>query len=137
MHSAPFTNSQVNFYNESLAYTADGMLTLRSINKGVTYDTGGYEKTGEKTTETRHLQTAMLQGWDKFCFQEGIAEISVQLPGKAGQPGLWPAFWMMGNMGRATYARSTNGMWPWNYNQCVEVRSLGVPYTKGVTLRDV
>ena len=45
------------------------MLTLKSVNQDVTFETG------EGSSETRHLQTAMLQGWDKFCFQEqSIAE---------------------------------------------------------------
>lgn len=27
-----------------------------------------------------------------------------------------PAFWLMGNLGRAGYLKSTGGMWPYTYN---------------------
>lgn len=33
----------------------------------------------------------------------GIIEASIKLPGKSDTGGLWPAFWLMGNLGRATY----------------------------------
>ncbi|EQC30510.1 hypothetical protein SDRG_11827 [Saprolegnia diclina VS20] len=32
----------------------------------------------------------------------------------------WPGLWMMGNLGRALFAASTNRMWPWTYNECDE-----------------
>jgi hypothetical protein len=60
----------------------------------------------------------MLQSWNKFCMREGAIEISARLPGRHSQAGLWPAFWLMGNLGRATYTRSTDGLWPWNYEEC-------------------
>ena len=62
----------------------------------------------------------MLQGWNKFCFSEGIAEIRAQMPGIWDQEGLWPAFWLMGNLGRATFTASTEGVWPWIFDECVE-----------------
>lgn len=38
----------------------------------------------------------------------GIIEAHIKLPGKSDTGGLWPAFWLMGNLGRATYeARSS------------------------------
>ena len=61
----------------------------------------------------------MLQTWGKFCFQEGIAEIRAKMPGKASQMGLWPAFWLMGNLGRATFEHSTDGFWPYIFDECV------------------
>ena len=61
----------------------------------------------------------MLQSWNKFCFRGGAAEVSVQLPGDADQPGLWPAFWLMGNLGRATFTASTDGLWPFLFDECV------------------
>jgi len=30
----------------------------------------------------------------------------------------WPGIWLMGNLGRALFAASTNRMWPWSYNEC-------------------
>lgn len=40
-----------------------------------------------------------------------------QLPGKAKTGGLWPAFWMMGNLARATYTATSDWMWPWSYEK--------------------
>ena len=45
-------------------------------------------------------------------------EVRLRLPGKSDVGGLWPAFWLMGNLGRATYEHSTNMMWPWSFNKC-------------------
>lgn len=31
---------------------------------------------------------------------------------------LWPAFWTMGNLGRAAHGGSLDGMWPYSYDSC-------------------
>ncbi|KAG6918340.1 hypothetical protein DXG01_015199, partial [Tephrocybe rancida] len=33
-------------------------------------------------------------------------------------PGLWPGVWSMGNLGRAGYGATTEGMWPYSYDTC-------------------
>ena len=109
---APYSNYQVNFYNSSNAYTRDGKLEIWSVNEDVTFMANG-------SHQTRHLQTAMLQTWNKFCFQEGAVDVSARMPGVSTQPGLWPAFWLMGNLGRATFAQSTAGFWPFIFDECV------------------
>ena len=106
----------MNYYNSSNAFTSGGNLKIMSVNQDVTFR-------GNGSDETRHLQTAMLQTWNKFCFQEGAVDVSARMPGKSAQPGLWPAFWLMGNLGRATFARSTSGFWPFNFNECVPPES--------------
>ena len=40
------------------------------------------------------------------------------IPGHPFIGGLWPAVWMLGNLGRATYEASTNNIWPWSYDKC-------------------
>lgn len=40
------------------------------------------------------------------------------LPGEPDIGGLWPAMWLLGNLGRATYEASTNNLWPWSYDTC-------------------
>ncbi len=41
------------------------------------------------------------------------------MPGKKHNvPGLWPAAWTMGNLGRAGYGASLEGTWPYSYEQC-------------------
>uniref|UniRef100_K3X0I5 GH16 domain-containing protein n=1 Tax=Globisporangium ultimum (strain ATCC 200006 / CBS 805.95 / DAOM BR144) TaxID=431595 RepID=K3X0I5_GLOUD len=90
--------------------------------------------------ETAHFyyRSAMVQSWNKFCFQGGMLEVRAQLPGavsnasgnpdvKLGKNGpatsnqfypTWPGIWMMGNLGRAIFSASTNRMWPFSYNKC-------------------
>lgn len=60
----------------------------------------------------------MLQSWNKFCFTGGYIEASVRLPGSADVSGLWPAFWTMGNLGRAGYGATLEGTWPYSYETC-------------------
>ncbi|KAK7462914.1 hypothetical protein VKT23_007494 [Stygiomarasmius scandens] len=40
------------------------------------------------------------------------------LPGANNVLGLWPAVWAMGNLGRAGYGASLDGMWPYTYDAC-------------------
>ncbi|ETW06376.1 hypothetical protein H310_02652 [Aphanomyces invadans] len=59
-----------------------------------------------------------VQTWNKFCFTGGYIVMRAILPGKWGIPGTWPAFWLMGNIGRATYLGSQDGTWPWSMDTC-------------------
>ncbi|OWZ09956.1 Beta-glucan synthesis-associated protein [Phytophthora megakarya] len=83
-------------------------------------------------------RAAMVQSWNKFCYQGGMLEVRAQLPGAvskaSGNPDLalgrsgkvatnqyyptWPGIWMMGNLGRSIFSASTNRMWPFSYNKC-------------------
>ncbi|KAI9911488.1 hypothetical protein PsorP6_009745 [Peronosclerospora sorghi] len=85
-----------------------------------------------------YYRAAMVQSWNKFCYQGGLVEVRVQLPGAVsqasgnpdvarGQAGrvtsgafypTWPGIWMMGNLGRAIFSASTSRMWPFSYNEC-------------------
>jgi beta-glucanase (GH16 family) len=60
----------------------------------------------------------MIQTWNRFCFTGGYIEASVSLPGRSNVYGLWPAVWTMGNLGRAGYGGSLDGMWPYTYDSC-------------------
>ncbi|CAJ1334257.1 unnamed protein product, partial [Effrenium voratum] len=73
---------------------------------------------GKMETKTRPYTSAMLQSWNKFCFTGGVVEISAKFPGRPDLPGLWPAFWLLGNLGRATVETSVNNVWPYTYSQC-------------------
>lgn len=59
-----------------------------------------------------------MSTWNKFCFTGGLIETSVMLPGINNIVGLWPAVWTMGNLGRAGYGASLEGMWPYTYDAC-------------------
>lgn len=58
----------------------------------------------------------MLQSWNKLCFKGGRLEASISLPGRGDTSGFWPGFWAMGNLGRPGYPSSTDGMWPYSYD---------------------
>ncbi|KAH9942349.1 glycoside hydrolase family 16 protein [Epithele typhae] len=60
----------------------------------------------------------LMSSWNKFCFTGGLVEASVTLPGANNVKGLWPAIWAMGNLGRAGYGASLDGMWPYSYDSC-------------------
>ncbi|KAI0271413.1 beta-glucan synthesis-associated [Gloeopeniophorella convolvens] len=60
----------------------------------------------------------MMSSWNKFCFTGGLIETSVTLPGANNVIGFWPAVWTMGNLGRAGYGASLEGMWPYTYDSC-------------------
>jgi hypothetical protein len=47
---------------------------------------------------------------NKFCFTGGYVETSVQLPGANNVLGLWPSIWAMGNLGRAGYGATLDGL---------------------------
>ncbi|PKI84848.1 hypothetical protein MVES_001058 [Malassezia vespertilionis] len=65
-----------------------------------------------------NFRGGMLQSWNKFCFRGGIITGRIQLPGFRNVQGLWPAFWLMGNLGRAGYGATLEGTWPYSYEAC-------------------
>lgn len=48
----------------------------------------------------------------------GYVDFSIKLPGSADVPGFWAAAWLMGNLGRAGYYKSLEGVWPFSYDAC-------------------
>ena len=89
------------WYDPDAVTTKDGVLELRFDafeNHGLSYRSG------------------MLQSWNQMCFTGGLLEASISLPGKGTVQGFWPGFWAMGNLGRPGYAATTDGMWPFSYD---------------------
>ncbi|PCH33737.1 glycoside hydrolase family 16 protein [Wolfiporia cocos MD-104 SS10] len=72
----------------------------------------------EKEKNNLNYTSGMMTTWNKFCFTGGLVEVNVQLPGSNNVVGLWPAIWTMGNLGRAGYGASLEGMWPYTYDAC-------------------
>lgn len=84
------------------------------------------------TTKNGHLQITldkipthnmdytggMMNTWNKFCYTGGYFEASISLPGTSDVYGLWPAAWTLGNLGRAGYGGTLDGMWPYSYDSC-------------------
>lgn len=116
-----YTNDALHYYS------ADNAVTNENGELAITTEARDTEIIGEdekdpkkKTREKKHFKSAMLQTWNKFCFTGGIIEAKVQLPGKSEAGGLWPAFWLLGNLARHTYIGSSEHIWPWSSNMCTE-----------------
>ena len=105
------------FYNSTHATTHNGTLDLYTSAESTKWRGFNPYQRSYQTLE-KPFKSAMLQTWNKFCFTGGVVELSARLPGRSHIQGLWPAFWMLGNLGRATYEKSTNLVWPWSYPQC-------------------
>ena len=106
------------FYNSSMVSTTeDGMLKIQTQIGKTVWQRFDHVKRKWKQ-EHAFYKSGMVQSWEKFCFTGGIVEVDVILPGDPYIGGLWPAVWMLGNLGRATYEASTNNIWPWSYDTC-------------------
>jgi hypothetical protein len=111
------TNDALHFYKSQNVRTTNGVLNITT-----TLEKNEYKAFNEKTkkyyVDTKNVQSAMVQGWNKFCLTGGIVEFSAKLPGKGSVGGLWPALWMLGNLARATYVGSSDWVWPFSYDVC-------------------
>jgi len=105
------------FYNSSTVYTQDGFLHVDTVLQKTAWTRYDHVNKRWKNEQT-NFTSGMVQSWNKFCFTGGIVEVDVIFPGDPFIGGLWPAVWMLGNLGRATYESSTNNIWPWSYNTC-------------------
>ncbi|ODV85507.1 glycoside hydrolase family 16 protein [[Candida] arabinofermentans NRRL YB-2248] len=91
------------YYDPDYVTTRGGSLRIRIDNK---------------KQHDLNFTSGMLQGWNKMCFTQGYVETSIKQPGSFDSKGLWPAFWALGNLGRAGYMASTDGVWPYSYDSC-------------------
>ncbi|EGV62414.1 beta-glucan synthesis-associated [Yamadazyma tenuis ATCC 10573] len=95
--------TDLEWYDPDACTTANGTLVLRMDafkNHNLLYRSG------------------MIHSWNKMCFTQGLIEISAKLPHYGNISGLWPGLWTMGNLGRAGYMASTEGVWPYTYDSC-------------------
>ena len=120
LRTMPYSNEQLNFYSPGMALTsASGVLEIRVDAKRTPLPVANPSSRLGFDLHEATFRSAMLQSWDKFCFSGGIVEARARMPGSASMLGLWPAFWMMGNLGRAAYKASTDGLWPFLFDECV------------------
>lgn len=91
------------WYHPSSVTTANGSLVI---------------KLSQHETNNLFFRGGMISTWNKFCFTGGKLEARLILPGRNNVSGLWPAVWAMGNLGRAGYGASTDGLWPYTYDSC-------------------
>jgi beta-glucan synthesis-associated protein KRE6 len=110
------------FYNSTNVWTEGGNLVIQTDAKKTQWrGVDPYLSTATKPkmmTFTRNFRSGMMQSWNKFCFTGGIFEVRVKMPGTSTNGGLWPAIWLLGNLGRATYEASNNLQWPWSFPTC-------------------
>lgn len=84
------TNKALHFYSHDNARTTKGVLNI-TVEQKVNDYRAFNEKTKKFYADKKHVQSAMLQSWNKFCFIGGIIEFSAKLPGHPDKGGLWPA----------------------------------------------
>ncbi|KAI2498624.1 Beta-glucan synthesis-associated protein (SKN1) [Fragilaria crotonensis] len=96
-----YTNDALHYYSHDNAITRDGVLSITTEQKQNLYKAFN-EKTKKFYVDSKYIQSAMLQGWNKFCITGGIVEFSAKLPGDPSTGGLWPALWLLGNLARAS-----------------------------------
>eukprot|EP00536_Pseudo-nitzschia_multiseries_P001255 jgi/Psemu1/250373/estExt_Genewise1Plus.C_150142 len=116
-----YTNDALHYYSASNAATnEDGELVITTEAADTDIIGEDDDDPKKKVRKTKHFKSAMLQTWNKFCFTGGIIESQVTMPGKSEIGGLWPAFWLLGNLARHTYVGSSQHVWPWSSNSCTE-----------------
>eukprot|EP00966_Prymnesium_polylepis_P194857 4516886-Prymnesium_polylepis.1 len=93
------STSDLEAYVPSHASTVDGKLRL-TVSSNITVDVSG---------SARPFTSAMLQTWNRTCLQGGVLEVSLRLPGRPNITGLWPAVWLLGNLGRTGFGREPDG----------------------------
>lgn len=108
----------LHFYNSTTVTTTEkGELEIKSVIGQTEWE--HYDVLKKKYRKiTKQFRSGMVQSWNKFCFTGGIVELDMIFPGVSDVGGLWPAAWILGNLGRATYEASTNNIWPWSYDTC-------------------
>ncbi len=114
-----YTNDALHYYSSDNAKTEDGHLVI-TTEAADTPVVGFDDVERKKTRVVKHFRSAMLQSWNKFCFTGGIIEAQVILPGQPLVGGLWPAFWLLGNLARHTYVGSSQHIWPWSSTACTD-----------------
>ncbi|KAH6915106.1 glucosidase [Coprinopsis sp. MPI-PUGE-AT-0042] len=82
----------------------------------------------QKETHGLHFEGGQPFFGNKLWFTGGYLEVAVQFPGLNNVAGMWPAVWTMGNLGRAGYGATLEGMWPYTYDAC----DVGLPYAATV-----
>jgi len=98
-----WATNNLEWYDPSAVTTKDGYLEITL---------------SETPIHGLNFMGGLVATWNKFCFTGGLVETSVILPGANNIAGLWPAVWSMGNLGRAGFGASLDGMWPYTYDDC-------------------
>lgn len=95
--------NDLEWYDPDASVTANGLLHL---------------KMDAYKNHNLFYRSGMLQSWNRMCFTQGAMEVLVMLPNFGNVTGLWPGIWSMGNLGRPGFLASTEGVWPYSYEEC-------------------
>lgn len=98
-----WATEDLEWYDPDAVTTADGKLVITL---------------SEEPLHNLNFRSGMLQSWNKFCFTGGYIEVSMSMPGSPHIEGFWPAAWTMGNLVRAGYGATADGVWPYSYDTC-------------------
>jgi len=115
-----FPTQDVEVYKPEQVQTWKGKVILTIDHASPPIAAKTLQPDGEVWNVHKNFKSGMVNSWNKWCFTGGYMEMSVQMPGSDKIPGFWPAFWAMGNLGRAGYMTSTSGLWPYSYDGCEE-----------------
>jgi len=108
------TTGDLEVYLPEYAVTENGSLSIKTELK-ISLDHSG---------TPFGFSTAMVQSWNQMCYTGGILEARLRLPGNNKVGGLWPAFWLAGNLARVGVTPadgsvfSNDGIWPLSYEEC-------------------
>ena len=89
----------LHFYNSSAVTTVDGMLKIASYIEPTRWNRLD-PVNKNNVAEKKDFKSGMVQSWNKMCFTGGIVEVDFIMPGDPFIGGLWPAIWILGNLGR-------------------------------------
>lgn len=93
-----------------LEYYLPQMVTTTEGNLEITFDKFNYSGL--------EYVSGMIQSWNKLCFnKQARVEIKAKLPFDI-KHGLWPAAWSLGNLARPGFLATTDGTWPYTYDEC-------------------
>lgn len=92
------------WYDPGQATTKDGHLVLTMV---------------QEPTNGLMFKSGMIQSWNQLCFnRNAYFEVMASLPGTPNTGGFWPGIWTMGNLVRAGYGGTSDGLWPYTYSSC-------------------
>ncbi|KAF9145880.1 hypothetical protein BG015_011762 [Linnemannia schmuckeri] len=101
-------------YSSDQVTTKNGQLEITLQRNPALPSSSGFSVHKRDGGSTWKYTSGMLQSWNKMCFQGGILEVAVSLPGSPAKAGLKPRVFVLGNLARYGYPASMDGVWPFS-----------------------
>ncbi|KAF9118102.1 hypothetical protein BGW39_001470 [Mortierella sp. 14UC] len=108
-------NGTLEHHSSHKVTTRNGQLKI-TLQRDLTSPFGAkaQKRDGSSLGSACEYTSGMLQSWNKMCFQTGILEVAVRLPGSPSKAGLKPRIFVLGNLARYGFPASMNGVWPFS-----------------------